>query len=123
MEYLSDGWFEAANLALADLELESGSLVIEQRLTGAEPAVTYQLIIGSGRAHLSRVGDRGADIVLTQSKSTVHAVRSGSLSALEAMQNGRISIQGDPQRLIEWSAALAAIDGLLRELDTGELDI
>ncbi|MDG2113624.1 MAG: SCP2 sterol-binding domain-containing protein, partial [Actinomycetota bacterium] len=109
MEYLTDDWFTAANAVLAELNLAPGTVVIEQRVTGSG-GQEYQLVIADGEASLDRAVNRTPDVVMSQSVDTAVAVRSGSLTALEAVQTGRISIEGDPRRLIECAELLSIVD-------------
>lgn len=117
VEYLTEAWFVAANAALAELTLGSGSLVLEQRVVDAATPARYQLVIAEGSAHLDRSGTHTPDVVLSQSLDTAAAVRDGSLNALAAVQDGHISIEGDPQRLIDCAGLLAEVDRRLARLN------
>ena len=110
MEFLSDEWFAAANQALAAVVVES-ELVVEQRIRD-RPDLTYQLRLAEGVASLVRAaGD--AEVTLEQSLATATEIRRGALSGLEAVQNGQVTVAGDPLALIAAAEALKAVDSAL----------
>ena len=61
-------------------------------------------------------GANGADVTLRQSSQVAVAVREGSLSALTAIQEGLIAVEGDVGRLLLAAEALAAVDEALSHL-------
>ena len=61
-------------------------------------------------------GTNKADITLEQSLEVAVAVREGSLSALTAIQEGLIAVEGDVGLLIVAAEALSAVDAALSKL-------
>ena len=61
-------------------------------------------------------GTNKADITLEQSLEVAVAVREGSLSALTAIQEGLIAVDGDVGLLIVAAEALSAVDAALSKL-------
>ena len=114
MEFLSDEWFAAANRALVDIGVES-DVVVEQRIRD-RPDLTYQLRLADGEASLVRV-EGEADVTLEQSLDTATAIRRGALSGLEAVQNGQVTVAGDPLALIAAAEALKAVGSALSAAD------
>lgn len=121
VEYLSDQWFQAAAAAVAELAVETDvDIVLEQRVTATDPHegedAAFQVVISAGRVSLDRACSRTRTVTLTQSRATADEIRSGRSSALSALQDGRIRIDGDPRGLLEAAGALALVDEVLAEL-------
>lgn len=117
MEYLSDAWFEAANAALVGFDGGSTRVRIEHRLSSAGGEFRYHLVIDNNGARFDASPTRSADVILRQSVETALAVRCGEVAALEAVQDGRIGVEGDPRRLIDTAASVNAVGEKLAELD------
>jgi len=111
VEFLSDDWFAAANTALQDLDIGDARLIVAHVSEGK----SHHLALSDGRAKVGR-GTNEADVTLSQSLEVAVAVREGSLSALTAIQQGLITVEGDVGRLISAAEALAAVDEALSHL-------
>ena len=111
VEFLSDDWFAAANKALQDLDIGDAQLIIAHVLENK----SHHLALAEGRARVGP-GTTDADVTLRQSSEVAVAVREGSLSALTAIQEGLITVEGDVGRLLLAAEALAAVDEALSHL-------
>jgi hypothetical protein len=111
VEFLSDDWFAAANKALQDLNIGDVELTIAN-VWGNE---SHHLALSDGRAKVGP-GTNEADVTLSQSSEVALAVREGSLSALTAIQQGLITVEGDVGRLITAVEAITAVDEALNDL-------
>ena len=111
VEFLSDDWFAAANKALQDLDIGDVELVVAH----VSENKSHHLALSDGRAKLGS-GTNEADVTLSQSLEVASAVREGSLSALTAIQQGLITVEGDVGRLISAAEALATVDEVLSHL-------
>ena len=111
MEFLSDDWFAAANEALQHVDVGDAQLVVAHVLGDQ----SHHISLSEGQAVIGR-GTNKADITLEQSLEVAVAVREGSLSALTAIQQGLITVEGDVGRLISAAEALAAVDEVLSHL-------
>ena len=111
VEFLTDDWFAAANKALQDLDIGDAQLVVAH-VSGNK---SHHLALSDGQAKVGR-GTNEADVTLSQSSEVAVAVREGSLSALTAIQQGLITVEGDVGRLISAAEALAAVDETLSHL-------
>ena len=111
VEFLSDDWFAAANKALQDLDIGDVELVVAH----VSENKSHHLALSDGRAKLGS-GTNEADVTLSQSWEVALAVREGSLSALTAIQQGLITVEGDVGRLISAAEALATVDEVLSHL-------
>ena len=108
VKFLSDDWFAAANKALEDINIGDVELTVAN-VWGNE---SHHLALSEGRAKVGP-GTNEADITLSQSSETAIAVREGSLSALTAIQQGLITVEGDVGLLISAAEALSAVDEVL----------
>ena len=111
MEFLSDDWFAAANEVLQDVDVGDTQLVVAH-VMGDQ---SHHISLSEGQAVIGR-GTNKADVTLEQSLEVAVAVREGSLSALTAIQEGLIAVDGDVGRLIVAAEALAAVDKALSKL-------
>jgi hypothetical protein len=111
VEFLTDDWFVAANKALQDLDIGDAQLIVAH-VSGDK---SHHLALSNGRAKIGP-GLNEADVTLSQSSEVAIAVREGSLSALTAIQQGLITVEGDVGRLISAAEALAAVDEALSQL-------
>jgi hypothetical protein len=111
VEFLSDDWFAAANKALQDLDIGDVELVVAH----VSENKSHHLALSDGRAKLGS-GTNEADVTLSQSSEVALAVREGSLSALTAIQQGLITVEGDVGRLITAVEAITAVDEALNDL-------
>ena len=108
VEFLSDDWFAAANKALHDLDIGDLQLIIAH----VSEDKSHHLALLDGRVKVGP-GTNEADVTLRQSSEVALAVREGSLSALTAIQQGLITVEGDVGRLISAAEALASVDEVL----------
>jgi putative sterol carrier protein len=111
VEFLSDDWFAAANKALQDLDVGDVELTIAHVLDDT----SHHLALSDGRAKVGP-GTNEPDVTLSQSSEVALAVREGSLSALTAIQQGLITVEGDVGRLITAVEAITAVDEALNDL-------
>lgn len=111
MEFLSDDWYLAANSALADLDVGDVNVIVAH----VSEVHSHYVVIEGGKASVEREMNR-ADVTLRQTSSTAEAIRDGSLSALTAIQEGLISVEGDIRCLMTAKPALEAIDNALSSL-------
>ena len=111
VEFLSDQWFATANKALQDLDIGDAQLIVGHVLGDK----SHHLALSAGRAKVGP-GTNEADVTLSQSSEVALAVREGSLSALTAIQQGVITVEGDVGRLIFAAEALATVDEVLSHL-------
>ena len=112
MEFLSDEWLKAANRALERLEVEK----LELTVTLMTEENSHSIVLSNGRASVS-FGAADSDVTIRQSASTAKAVREGSLSALKAIQDGMIEIDGDTNSLLAARETLEAIDLIFTDLE------
>ena len=108
VEFLSNDWFAAANKVLHDLDIGDVELTVAN-IWGNE---SHHLALSDGRAQVGP-GTNKPDVTLRQSSEVALAVREGSLSALTAIQQGLITVEGDVGRLISAAEALASVDEVL----------
>jgi len=113
VEFLSDEWYAAANEALEHLDTAD----IELTVAYVSEKSSHCIILSNGTASVSReVGS--ADVTLRQTADTTGALRQGSLSALTAIQEGLLAVEGEVGRLITAKEALTAVDKTLSSLTT-----
>ena len=113
MEFLSYEWYEAANLALEELEVDRVDLVVAY----VSEASSHSIVLANGAVSV-RPGADAADVTFRMAAAVAEAVRQGSLSALTALQEGDIGLEGDARLLRQCQGALAAVDRLLMALGT-----
>ena len=110
MEFLSDSWFSAANVALSNLDLGETQIVIHNSFSDG-PIDSFYLYLDGTSAYVSKEPPAETpNVVMKQSWETAIAIRDGSVSALTAIQDGRITIEGDIRKLIAAGPALSQVD-------------
>ena len=110
MEFLSDSWFSAANVALSNLDLGETQIVIHNSFSEG-PIESFYLCLDGTSAYVTKESPpETPNVVMKQSWDTAMAVRDGSVSALTAIQDGRIAIEGDIRKLIAAGPALSQVD-------------
>ena len=110
MEFLSDSWFSATNVALSNLDLGETQIVIHNSFSEG-PIESFYLCLDRTSAYVSKEPPAETpNVVMKQSWETAMAVRDGSVSALTAIQDGRIAIEGDIRKLIAAGPALSQVD-------------
>lgn len=113
MKFLSQEWYQAANEALQGLQIENLDLTVAY----VSETSAHHIVIAEGKASV-RPGTIGAHVTLRQSADITRELREGSLSALTAIQEGRIAVEGDVSRLLASQGVLAAIDDVLLSVIT-----
>ena len=108
MEFLSDEWYRAANEALQDLEVKGSDVTVAY----ISEASAHHISITQGKASV-HPGAVGAQITLRQNAEITQELREGSLSALTAIQEGLITVEGDVGLLLASHKALTAINDVL----------
>jgi len=111
VEFLSDEWYAAANGALEQLDVGDTQLSVAY----VSESSSHCIVLADGRASVDRQVD-SADITLRQTADVTDALRHGSLSALTAIQEGLIAVEGNVGRLVAAKEVLAAIDEILSGL-------
>ena len=110
MEFLSDSWFSAANVALSNLDLGETQIIIHNSFSEG-PIESFYLCLDGTSAYVSKEPPAETpNVMMKQSWETAMAVRDGSVSALTAIQDGRIAIEGDIRKLIAAGPALSQVD-------------
>ena len=112
MDFLSDEWHEAANRALEDVD--GGQ--IDLSVAYVSEKSSHCIVLANGRASVHREVE-SADVTLRQTKDVTEELRQGSLSALTAIQEGLIAVEGDLGRLIDARDVMAAVDRALTGLN------
>ena len=115
VEFLSDDWYEAANQALQGVDIGHTDLSVAYVFE----RTSHCIVLANGKASVRREVE-SADVTLRQTKNVADELRIGSLSALTAIQEGLISVEGDVGRLIAAGEAVATVDQVLVGLDTAE---
>ena len=111
MEFLSDEWYLAANSALEGLDVGDVDIVVAH----VSELQSHYIVVGNGTASVEREAP-DADVTLRQTSNTAAAIREGSLSALTAIQEGLVTIEGDIACLMAAKPALDAVDRALSSL-------
>ena len=116
MEFLSDSWFSAANVALSNLDLGETQIVIHNSFSEG-PIESFYLCLDGTSAYVSvEPPPETPNVMMKQSWETAMAVRDGSVSALTAIQDGRIAIEGDIRKLIAAGPALSQVDFVIADV-------
>ena len=116
MEFLSDSWFSATNVALSNLDLGETQIVIHNSFSEG-PIESFYLCLDRTSAYVSKEPPAETpNVVMKQSWETAMAVRDGSVSALTAIQDGRIAIEGDIRKLIAAGPALSQVDFVIADV-------
>ena len=113
MEFLSAEWYTAANRALEQLDVGDTQLSVAY----VSESSSHCIVLADGRASVDREVD-SADITLRQTADVTDALRHGSLSALTAIQEGLIAVEGNVGRLAAAREVLAAVDTVLSSVST-----
>ena len=115
VEFLSNEWYEAANQALQDVDIGNTDLSVAYVFGQS----SHCIILTDGKASVSRAVE-SADVTLRQTTDVANALREGTLSALTAIQEGLIEVEGDLGCLIAARDAVAVVDQVLSGLDESE---
>ncbi|NOX29784.1 MAG: SCP2 sterol-binding domain-containing protein [Actinobacteria bacterium] len=120
VKYLSSEWLDEVRAAMdADrtlaVETAETELVLQQVVTGAPNGdVAYFITFDNGTVHVQSGVASQSDVAFTQDYKTALEVHLGTLNALMAFQEGRISIKGDVTALTANQAAIGALDQAFR---------
>ena len=109
VEFLSDDWYLAANSALEGLDVGDVNIVVAH----VSERQSHYIVVADGTASVEREA-HCADVTLRQTSDS--AIRDGSLSALTAIQEGLVTVEGDIACLMAAKAALDTIDMTLSSL-------
>ena len=115
VEFLSNEWYQAANQALQDVDIGDNDLSLAYIFEQS----SHCMVLANGKASVSRVVE-SADVTLRQTTDVANALRQGTLSALTAIQEGLIEVEGDLGCLIAARDAVAVVDQVLSGLDESE---
>lgn len=84
-------------------------LVIEQRILDGDAVVErYAVALQNGLAEIAS-DDRASDIVISQDLETARSIQSGASSAQTAYLTGRLTIDGDVDKLLATGPALQSV--------------
>ena len=112
-ERFSPEWIAALDEATQGLGGATGTLVIQQVVTGADGERAWHLML-TPEAIRVRPGRADApDVTFAQDRATADAIADGELSAGAALTAGRLIVRGATARLIEHREVLARIDEAL----------
>ena len=111
MEFLSDEWYDAANRALQGVDTGHADVSVAYVFDKS----SHCIVLANGGAYVSREVE-SPDVTLHQTKDVAEALRTGSLSALTAIQEGLIAVEGDLALLLHAKEALATVDQALVNL-------
>ena len=112
MKFLTNEWYEAANHALQDVDVGNTDVSVAYVFGQS----SHCIILTDGKASVSREVE-SADVTLRQTTDVADELRNGSLSALTAIQEGLIEVEGDLGCLLAARDAVAAVDQILATLD------
>ena len=115
VEFLSNEWYQAANQALQDVDIGESDLSLAYIFEQS----SHCIVLANGKASVSREVE-SADVTLRQTTDVGNALREGPLSALTAIQEGLIEVEGDLGCLIAARDAVAVVDQVLSGLDESE---
>ena len=115
VEFLSNEWYQAANQALQDVDIGESDLSLAYIFEQS----SHCIVLANGKASVSRAVE-SADVTLRQTTDVANALREGTLSALTAIQEGLIEVEGDLGCLIAARDAVAVVDQVLSGLDESE---
>lgn len=91
---------------------EDVHLTIEQVIHEGESLVgNYHLVLADGSATVHPGPANSPDITITQDAATARAIRSGSLHAQGAFLTGRLSVDGDIDKLLQHGPLLSSLLG------------
>lgn len=98
-----------ANLDTSNIDPDL-HVVLEQQVTSGNDIVEhYHVVVVDGSVSVEPGAADSPDVVLRQSAETAEALRDGSLHAQAAFLTGRLSIDGDINRLLEHGPLLAQL--------------
>lgn len=88
-------------------------LVIEQRIVEAGNVVEQYWVVFRGGAASVRAEALDTDIVISQDPETAHAIQAGTSNAQTAYLTGRLTIDGDVDKLLTVGPGLQSIVAVL----------
>lgn len=98
-----------ANLDTSNIDPDVHVVLEQQVLSGDEIIDHYHVVVANGSVSVEPGPADNADVILRQSADTAQALRDGSLHAQAAFLTGRLSIDGDVNRLLEHGPLLAQL--------------
>lgn len=108
--FLSPAWFRRLASDTGPVP-EDADVVLQQVVTGTPGGeVSYQVIVGDGRATILEGSPAEADMTFTSDYNTAAAIASGTLSTETALSEGRIRVSGNLSRLDSHAETLAGLD-------------
>jgi putative sterol carrier protein len=105
----SDSWVAAFAAAVEEVAVDPAArVVVQQEL--ADTGAAWHVVVDGGRASVAAGHHPSPDVTFTQDLATATAIAAGSLSAQEALVDGRLRVRGAIGRLTgPAAAALAAL--------------
>lgn len=95
-------------------------LTIEQRILDDNEIVDrYVVTLSNGTASVA-TGDTQADVVISQDVQTAQAIQSGSTHAQTAYLTGRLTIDGDVEKLLTYGPQLKSLVVAMGERKFGD---
>ena len=89
---------------------EDVSFTIEQIITsGTDVVGHYHLVLADGTATVLPGPAEAADITIKQDEDTAAALRDGTLHAQGAFLTGKLSVDGDISKLLEYGPLLSSL--------------
>lgn len=105
-------WLARLSRAAEDVSLqgEAASLELEVAQTVlADPPLRWALVVSSGKVRLTRQPSEAPDVTVVADESTSIALASGTLTAADALAQGRLKISGRPATLVASIEVLAQL--------------
>ena len=109
--FLTPEWIAALDAAAREAVVPGGvRLTIQQIVTDDEGGdVRYHLILDDGALRVRPGEAETADVTLIQSRAVAAALSRGELNAQQALEAGRLKLQGDIGHLARQGRALTAV--------------
>ncbi len=124
VQFLSDEWFDAANVALAAnddfQDAASGTeLALQFKVTGAPEGETlYTLVLDGNTGTMAPGRHDDPDATITNDYETAVAISKGDLNVQTAFITGKVKVEGNMAKIMMNVGALNAFASALSELDT-----
>lgn len=98
-----------AHLADGDVPIDA-RFIIDQQVTADDAVVEeFRVRIADGSAAVTDIDGEPADITIRQDIDTARALRSGEIHAQRAFLTGRLSIDGNIDKLLEHGPLLTSL--------------
>lgn len=92
---------------LAGINLTIEQIIAAEGVGGTTPEETYHVQIANGSVTVVDGPAVAPDLTISQNTETAAALRSGSVHAQTAFLTGRLTIDGDVDKLLEYGELLA----------------